>query len=137
MIEKFEDLGLTSEDNEEEKIDKKIQEKLNISLSDMKIALSEAIKKTADDIVVDIINIIPFGDYEKILEDKKDMSKFLIDEASKPEYWKLDHIKWTLESGLLKFLFACDAVDDGDSFQGIVFVSKNGRIRHAFAQGID
>lgn len=132
MIEKLEDLGIVEKDKEED-IDKKIQEKLGLGLTELKQALSLSIQEKADELVADIINIVPFGDYSKILEDKADMAKFMREEAIDPKHWQLYVVEVT-EHGMIKFMFVCTAVDDGDTMQGLVFVSNSGKIRHAFAQ---
>ena len=132
MIEKLGDLDLSDKDTEED-IDKKIKEKLGLGLTEMKQVLSLSIQEKADEIVADVINIVPFGDYSKILEDKADMAKFLREEAIDPKHWLLYAVELT-EHGMIKFMFLCSAVDDGDTMQGLVFTSKSGKIRHAFIQ---
>lgn len=146
MIESVKDLGLDELDklNRAEKadddifwskLDEKLKEKLNLSLGDLKLAISNSIEKRADDISADMFNIAPFGDYGKLIENTKDMSAFLKVEGIKPENWTLNMIAEDQKNtSLIRFLMSCKAVDDGDSLKGTVFVSKSGVIRHVFAQ---
>jgi hypothetical protein len=128
----FKDLGLEEKDKEEQ-IDEKVREKLGIGLSEMRQALSESVQERAREIVEDMLNIAPMGDYEKLTEDKDEMATFLHDEAHKPEHWALSFLEVSGEN--LHFSFFNKAVDEGDNFIGSVFVGKSGKIRHAFAYG--
>lgn len=132
MIEKFEDFGFVTEDKQEQ-IDAKVQEKLGISLHNMCEALSASIQENADKISENIINMAPYGDYDKFTEDPIKMSDFLKIEAHKPENWKLNYIEM-VDDSLIKFAFLCTAIDDGETFEGLVYVSKSGKIRHSFGQ---
>jgi len=135
MIEKFEDLGLETTDDLD-KIDVKIKEKLGISFTDMTNALSEYVISHAEELARDFVNIAPFGDYSKLLEDNDSMREFLKNEAHKPEHWLISSISPSdLKKDLISFNFINKSVDDGDIFQGFVYVSFGGKIKHAFAQG--
>lgn len=133
MIKDFTDLELGEEDIEET-ISAKLKEKMGISLDDIKLQLSEAVKENANTIVEDMVNIVPNGDYGNILFEKNDMVNFLRAEAYKPENWLLTSICPEDTKSLIDFVFYCKSVDDGDTFCGHVLVSKSGKIRHAFAQ---
>lgn len=142
MIDSIADLGLDeaiTEDLKDEeleaKLDTLLQEKLGVSLVSLKNSLHDSVKNRAEELALDLPNIAPYNDYGAMLEDNDSMSTFLRDEATKLENWVLytiseDHKNKTL----LKFLFLNKAVDDGKILQGLVFVSKSGVIRHAFAQ---
>lgn len=135
MIEKFEDLELETADSIES-VETKIQEKLGLTVQEMKAALSSAVIQNADELATEFVNIAPLGDYSKLLEKPSDMAEFLRDEANKLEHWQLSGVNVTEEGKkLLTFNFANDSVDDGDVFQGFVYVSFDGKIKHAFAQG--
>jgi hypothetical protein len=135
MIEKFEDLELETADSIES-VETKIQDKLGISVQKMKEALSASVVQNADELATEFVNIAPLGDYSKMLEEPSDMAEFLRDVANKVEHWQLSGVNVTEEGKkLLTFNFANDSVDDGDIFQGFVYVSFEGKIKHAFAQG--
>jgi cobalamin biosynthesis Co2+ chelatase CbiK len=133
MIEKFADLDFTPKD-EAEQIEKKVQEKLGISLDQMRAALAQYLRDHSDEVVVDMMNIAPLGDYEKLIEETKEMAIFLREEVVKPEHWKLDCVK-SLNEQALQFVFLSDAVDDGETFKGFVTVSFDGKIKHSFCIG--
>jgi hypothetical protein len=139
MIETIKDLDLDSLDLDDEllfeKIDEKLKEKLSISLEEMTSALRDFVIKRAEELVHDMPNIAPYNDYETMLEDNDSMALFLKNEASKLENWRLMCINEDPKNkSLIKFTFNNKAVDDGDILSGLVFVSKSGKIRHAFAQ---
>lgn len=144
MIDSIKDLELNEilkdfdklEVNEiEEKIDAVLQEKLGVGLENLRNALCESIKTRAEELALDLPNIAPYNDYGKLLEDNDSMATFLRDEASKLENWLLNSLQDDSKNKtLIKFLFLNKAVDDGHVLEGLVFVSKSGVIRHAFAQ---
>lgn len=140
MINSIEDLDLKEIYNEEDvkvfmqKLNDKIKEKLEISLEDIKLSLKESVQNNAEEICLDLPNIVPYGDYKNLLENNDDMATFLKEEAAKDENWILYSIEEDPKTNLLKFSFYNKSIDDGDSFAGFVFVSKSGKIRHAFAQ---
>jgi hypothetical protein len=137
MIEKIEDFDLKETDSVEE-IDSKIKEKLGVSVPEMQEALSKYVISNAEELTLQLVNIAPLGDYSKLLEDNDSMADFLKSEANKPEHWLLNSLRLSdVNSNLLSFEFINDAIDDGDSFKGFVFVSLQGKIKHAFAQGDD
>ena len=135
MIESFDDFGLLPDDKQED-IERKVQEKLGVSFQEMIAKLAEYIKSNVDDIVNNIINIAPHGNYELLIEDedKEGMKKFLLSDVVKPEYWELERFKVS-DSNDIKFIFSSNAVDDGETFKGFVLVSFAGKILHAFCQG--
>lgn len=91
MINNISDLNLDPKD-EMSTIEQKIKEKLDINLSTMKDALSNFVKTKSNDLAQDFINIIPYGDYSKLLEDTGAISQFLQEEACKIENWSLSYI---------------------------------------------
>ena len=136
MIEKFEDLEFETADTIES-VEAKVQEKLGITVQEMKEALSVSVSQYAEILAsTEFVNIAPLGDYGALIEDNDGMAEFLRTEAHKPEHWQLSGVNVT-EDGkkLLTFNFANDSVDDGDVFQGFVYVSFDGKIKHAFSQG--
>ena len=137
MIDKFEDLGLDDKD-EMPQIEQKIQDKLEVSVAEMKAALANYVQGHAEELSLEFVNIAPLGDYSKLLEDNDSMAEFLKSEGFKSEHWELRGIRMSdVQKNLLSFEFANKSVDDGEVFQGFVYVSFQGKIRHAFAQGCD
>lgn len=135
MIEKFEDLGLEPH-NILEEVEPKIQDKLGITIQEMKAAIGVSVIENADELATEFVNIAPLGDYSKLLEDNESMAEFLKTEAYKEEHWHLTGIRILDEKKkLLTFYFSNDSVDDGELFQGFAYVSFEGKIKHAFAQG--
>lgn len=134
MVESFKDL-LPEEAKTPEEIDKVLQEKLGIGLSEMAKALSDSLLERTEELAEELMNIAPYGDYSKLMEETDSITKFLQDEASKPENWKIQFIEAKKEKDqLIEFVFFNKAVDDGDILKGFVFVGLSGKIRHAFAQ---
>ena len=126
---------LSKEEYDEDKVALKIQTKLGTSLDQMKDALSKSVQERAEELTLDFVNIAPMGDYEKLLEDNDSMAQFLKEEAHKPEHWKLESIFVNaVNKELLSFVFKNIAVDDGEGFEGFVFITKRGKIKHSFAQ---
>ena len=108
---------------------------LELNEEDSMEVLESKIKDNLSEVSGDFVNIIPYGDYGKLLEDKDEMCNFLLDEASKLENWKLYYLMPSdANPELIQFVFKNGSVDEGDVFEGHVFVSKSGKIRHAFTQ---
>ena len=127
--------NLSKDEYEEDNVAQKIEDKLGISLKQIKEVLSKSVIERSEELSLNMINIAPNGDYEKLLEDNDSMSDFLKKEASKLEHWKLDYIFVSdINNELLSFVFSNDAVDDGTTFEGFVFITKTGKIKHSFAQ---
>ncbi len=137
MIKDIADLNFESSDTEEI-VSSKIKEKLNIDIPAMKDCLSNFVIDNSDQLSNDFVNIIPYGDYSKFLEDADKISKFLKDEASKIENWKLIYITPSdINQDLIEFVFNNKSIDDGDIFQGHIFLNKSGKIKHAFTKVMD
>lgn len=125
-------LDLKDEDTAEN-IAVKVQEKLGTSIGLMQEALSRALVERAEEMTLEMMNIAPHGDYDKLIEDNDGMAEFLKTEAHKPENWKLYGIRSSdVKKDLISFVFFNLAVNEGDSMNGYVFVSKTGKIKHAF-----
>jgi dsDNA-binding SOS-regulon protein len=126
---------LSKEEYEEDQVAAKIQNKLGTSLEQMKEVLSKSVIDRAEELTLDFVNIAPMGDYDKLLEDNDSMAEFLKMEAHKLEHWKLYKIFVSdVNKDLLSFVFKNIAVDDGENFEGFVFVTKTGKIKHGFAR---
>lgn len=136
MIESFKDLNLSKEDTDEQ-INVKVKELMGISLDDMILSLSEHVIKESSEIATGFMNIAPLGDYGKFTEDPVKISEFLKIEAHKPEHWKLSEVKAETGEGGVQFKFVNDSIDDGHNFEGMVYVSFNGKIKHVFAQSCE
>jgi hypothetical protein len=130
--------GLTKEEYDEEKVAAKIENKfsaMGTTLLQMKEALSRTVQNRAEEFVLEFVNIAPLGDYSNLLEDNDSMAQFLREEAHQVKHWQLVQILVNdVKKELLSFIFNNKAVDDGTNFQGFVFVSKAGKIKHTFAQ---
>ena len=130
----FKDLNISSEDTTSE-VEAKIKEKLGLEFSAMKEALSTFVKEKAEELSLEFNNIAPYGDYGELLEDNEKMVNFLKEEASLTKNWEISHFMQSdVDPSLLQFIFNNSSVDDGNSFQGHDFVSKNGKIKHAFVR---
>lgn len=115
------------------KVEDKIKEKLGLSFQDMVEKLGPYVLKNCDKIADQMRNLAPYGQYDKLMEDKSQMLDFLKQELVKPEVWRLQ--EYTLDSKFKKmvvFKFKCSAIDQADSVFGNVLVSFSGAIRHAF-----
>lgn len=156
MIESFDDLGLNEiefvEDIEgpiqpidyeearkdyHKRIDARIQEKLGLSFEQLKSQLSDYTVAHAEEIAQEFPNMAPLGDYSKFIEDNDGMADFLKSEAHKPEHWHIEKIKNSDHKAMPKmviFGFGNNAVDDGSTFKGFIYVSFEGKIKHAFSQ---
>jgi hypothetical protein len=127
--------GLSRDKYDEENVSDKIQNKLGVSILQMKEILSKSVQDRAEEMTLELTNIAPFGDYEKMIEDNDGMASFLKTEAHKVEHWNLYGIEVSsMNKELLSFIFRNPSIDDGETFEGFVFVSKSGKIRHAFAR---
>jgi hypothetical protein len=135
MVDSLQDLKLEDSDTLEE-IYKKIQDGLGISVYDMRAALSKYVVDKAEELAKDFVNIIPFGDYDRIIEDYKPIVAFLRDHASKEDNWELySATLCETNNTLISFYFKNLSVDDGEALSGFVYVSFSGKIKHTFAQG--
>lgn len=131
MIEGMKDLDVKPKDTDEE-IDRKIQEKLGITLAQITDVISKSMVIEAEVICEELMNIAPYGKYEELMEEIPDMVKFLKEECVKPESWRLHSI--SDYEGLVRFTFYSKAVDDGDALKGFAFVNCEGKITHGFAR---
>jgi len=111
-----------------------LQEKLGLKIVDLQKSICDWVTDNIETLSQDFINICPSGDYGKLIEDYNSISKFLKEETTKPEAWKIMGVRQNSNPNMIQFIFDCDVVDEGDTFKGFVFVSKTGKIRHAFAQ---
>lgn len=119
----------------ESKLNDKLTEKLGISLTEVKQALSDSLKNGADALSLDMLNVAPYDDYGEFLEDAPSIAEFLKTEATKLENWQFKSLSQDpRDKNLLKFKFYSKAVDEGKTLGGLVFITKSGKIKHAFAQ---
>ena len=126
---------LNKDNYDEDTVAVKIQNKLGTSLLQMKEAISSSVISRAEELSLDFINIAPLGNYGNLLEDSDSMINFLKTEGHKSEHWKLQNIfPNSINKELISFYFSNMAVDDGTTLKGIAFVTKSGKIKHAFAQ---
>ena len=136
MIEDFKELNFSEKDKIED-VDNLIKEKLGHSFLEMKEMISSYVKEKCEEISLDMINIIPYGQYDKIIDDNDNMAIFLKEEASKVENWEIySFMQNSTNQNLIQFIFNNKSVDDGDTLRGHVFISKSGVIRHVFAETV-
>jgi hypothetical protein len=135
MLESFKDLKLDKDIETVEKLVECILSQVDLKLEDCYEVLTASLKQRAEELLVDIENIAPYGDYSSLIENPNQFLPFLQNEAAKPENWELSFID-TIKGNdkLLEFIFVNKALDDGDLLKGFVFVSPNGKVRHAFCQ---
>lgn len=137
MIEQYSDLQLHEAKSIEE-VEQIVKEKLGVSFEEMKQRLSDYVSTHAEELTHEFVNMAPLGDYSKLLEDNDSMAEFLKSEAHKPEHWIAESVGPSdVQKNLISFQFSNKAVDDGTVFDGFVYVSLQGKIKHAFAQGND
>ncbi len=119
----------------EEVFNKELLEKLNISISELKQSISDKLYNKAEELTLELPNIVPYQNYEKVLEDNDSMAQFLKTEGIKLENWKLRDLR-EAESGLklFQFTFYSSCVDDGDVLSGHVFIDLKGKIKHSFVK---
>lgn len=118
-----------------EDIDKVLREHCSIGLVECAQALSESLLERTEELMPDMVNLAPYGNYEKLTEDPVVMLQFLKEEASKPENWEFQFISAKKEGNqIMELIFYNKAVDDGDLLKGFVFMGVSGKIRHAFTQ---
>lgn len=136
MIEDFKELSFSEKDKIED-VDNMIKEKIGFSFSEMKQMISSYVNEKAEELSLDMINIIPYGQYDKIIEDNDNMAKFLKEEASKVENWEIySFMENSSNKNLIQFIFNNKSIDDGDTLRGHVFISKSGVVRHVFAETV-
>ena len=134
MPESFKDIPF-GEAKTTEEIDQLLQKHLNISLADCTDALRGSLEKRAGEMTVDLTSLAPYGDYDKLTEDPEVITKFLREEASKPENWKIELLEVKKDKDqLIELIFLNKAVDDGDILKGFIFIGLSGKIRHVFPQ---
>src|SRR5271166_2816875 len=134
MVNDFKDLKF-DEAKTPEDLDKVLREHFGIGFQECSEALSKSLVERCAELIDDMPNLAPYGNYEKLMEKPEDMLQFLKDEASKPENWEIQFIEVKKDKDqLMELVFFNKAVDDGDILKGFVFIGLSGKIRHAFAQ---
>lgn len=134
MIDKLTDLPL-DDVKEPEAIDKVLREHLGMGFSECAEALSKSLLQRTNELVGEMINLAPYGDYDKLTDNPETMLNFLKEEASKQENWQIEFLEVKKpQEHLMELVFFNKAVDDGDILKGFVFVGLSGIIRHAFVQ---
>lgn len=137
MIESFESLGITGEEDVEQ-LDTIFQEKIGIGFMDMVALLNESLHDRAKEIAAQFLVMTPNGDYFNLLEDQPKIAEFLRGLASKGENWHPVYVGTSRDPKLpnmIEVLFANKAVDDGDALMGYVFLNYAGKVLHVFVQG--
>lgn len=133
MVDKLADIPLKDCKTIEE-MDETLRKHLGIGFAECAQVLSDAVAERAEELVEDMLNMAPYGDYDKITEDKAVMLAFLKEEATKPENWEIQFMDAKKDSQLMELVFFNKSVDDGDILKGFVFIGLSGKIRHAFPQ---
>jgi hypothetical protein len=114
---------------------KALEEKLGLSIFDTQKSIGDWLAVNAEKVSQEFINIVPNGDYDLLIDDHDAIIEYLRTEASKPENWVF--LEARVRDNFLGLVFDCKVVDEGDTFKGFVFIAKNGKIKHAFAQNQD
>lgn len=137
---KYEDIKDLDHEQVRQFIWGRMRDKIGVKNEDMIAALSKSLVDRAEEITLEMPNLAPYGDYEKLIENNDDMTTFLKTEACKPENWEaygFSTQNMLTEKALISFVFWNNAVDDGKTLEGTVFVSKYGKIKHCFPQYSD
>lgn len=137
IMKKITDLKFTDEQTEEERsalIFDFIKSEFNLQREDLITGLATYVQSNAEKLSMNMMNIAPHGNYSKMLHNDDDMAQFLKTEAHEDKNWKLSMISPEHKLNLLRFEFSNKAVDDGESLKGMVYVSYQGKVKHAFAQ---
>lgn len=135
MIESFDDIKFDESIDSVEKLFASLKDQCNIDIEECKKALSASLKVRAEELLDDIINIAPYGNYERLLEKSEEILPFLQEDASAIENWKLEFIYPVKDNNkLLELVFVNAALDDGDLLKGYAFVGITGAVRHSFCQ---
>jgi hypothetical protein len=137
MLEKMSDIPLKDAKTNED-IDNVLKEHLGIGLEECVKSLSESLQSRAEELVPDMINLSPYGDFSKMTEDPEVILNFLKEESVKIENWNLEYIDIKKGKGekdqLMELIFVNKSIDQGDLLKGFVFVGLSGKIRHSFCQ---
>ena len=140
MIESLKDLELDKIDMKDpnylELVEATLKEKLGVGFEELTAPLIAYVHSHAEELSLKFPNIAPRGDYSKLIEDNDGMSDFL-KSLNQSSDWKILAIDDDPKFNLLKFSFVSVAVDEGESLEGFIYLSKSGQIRHAFAQYVD
>ena len=135
MEENFEKVLNSEENKGNEAVDKLLQEHLHISLAECAQALSNSLAERAEEVLEDMVNIAPYGDYSQLTDDPQLMLKFLKEESVKPENWELQFMDVKKKDDkILEMVFFNKSVDDGYILKGFIFLGLSGKIRHSFCQ---
>lgn len=137
MIDKIEDFGFTEEHTQEETA-AIVKEKLGVGFPEMAGLLAAHLAQKAEELATDYVTVIPYGDYGKLLEGDAKIAHFLRTEAAKEENWmphKLFAADTKEHPKMIQVIFKNQAVDEGDSLTGHVWVSYAGVVRHVSVVG--
>lgn len=133
MIETLEDFKVDYYDTEEV-IWQKIEEMIGVRQLTLTESLSAALYKKASAVAETFRGFAPYHDYGQFVDSHEKMTYFLQTEAHKSEHWDLRRVNVDEDKQLIVFKFCNLVIDDGKSLGGYVWVSKTGKIKHAFAQ---
>lgn len=115
--------------------EKALEEKLGLTIKDMQMAITDWLQTNAEKVAQDFFNIVPNGEYGLLIEEPNSIVEYLRTEATKLEHWSLSEAR--VRDNMIGLVFDCKAVDEGDTFKGFIFITRNGKIKHAFAQNQD
>lgn len=117
-----------------QEIQDKLIELLGVPLVEMQNALSKWVQENSDELANDFGSIAPNGDWDRMIDDHSEMSQWFKTEGHKPENWRMESFSDSAIPNLVGVSFANTAVDDGTECSGVVYVSLQGKIKHAFAK---
>ena len=116
-------------------LEDELQKAFNVNLLEIKKMLSLYVQNNSEELSLDLNNVMPYGDYSKIIEDNDGISHFLKNEACKIENWKIYSFSDSdVNENLIHITFDNIAIDEGESLKGHVFINKEGKVRHYFAE---
>lgn len=137
MITSFEDLGLTGEEDATQ-VQAILEEGLEIKFEDILERLNSCLRERASEVAENFLVMVPFEDYDKLLEEQPQMVQFLREQAAQSKHWQPKYIGNSRDKKLpnmVELLFNNTAVNDGEAVMGYVFLSFSGKVLHLFVRG--
>ena len=130
-------ITFSSEDTVEQ-VEAKIEEIWKVKFSDLRKTLEKCTKEIANKLAEDMITVAPYQDYGKLLEEPEAIAAFIRDEASVPKNWELSMVEETdtrlVAEPLLQLVFDNIALDELGTLRGFIYLSMNGKVKHAFVR---
>ncbi len=112
----------------------KLKSHFNINLLDLRDRVAAYVKDNASELALSIAYIVPSGDWSKCLNDDESKQKFLEEEASKSDQWKIQSLGRSNLPKVWTITFKMPTMETDDAFLGYAWVSETGKVKHVFAQ---